>query len=257
MINYQSFIKVIIFIIVITISLFNHANTEDENRQARVIIAHLGELPGLINADKTGPFVDLIHAIDELYPEVSIDITVYPLTRALSNVGKGLADFGLPAMRKLKDADTLPYQFSSVSFGKVTHVIYSNVHNPVTRDMAYKINKTNQNLRIEANPDSIALAVKRSLSIEQSLKKLSRGRIDAFIWAQEEADFKLNQLGLKNIRREFFGEFEDVFFIKRGTEGNDIDKFLTESIEQLKRSKKLEEIYSKIHKPYSNWQPSE
>ena len=29
----------------------------------RVIKAHLGELPGLINADKTGPFVDLVAGV--------------------------------------------------------------------------------------------------------------------------------------------------------------------------------------------------
>ena len=47
-------------------------------KPVRILNAHLGELPGLINADKTGPFVDLVRAIDELYPEVSIRITIYP-----------------------------------------------------------------------------------------------------------------------------------------------------------------------------------
>ncbi len=47
-------------------------------KPVRILNAHLGELPGLINADKTGPFVDLVRAIDDLYPEVSIRITIYP-----------------------------------------------------------------------------------------------------------------------------------------------------------------------------------
>ncbi|CAJ1892735.1 hypothetical protein LHJMPILO_03700 [Aeromonas veronii] len=50
-------------------------------KPVRILNAHLGELPGLINADKTGPFVDLVHTIDDLYPDVTIKITIYPMAR--------------------------------------------------------------------------------------------------------------------------------------------------------------------------------
>lgn len=70
----------------------------------RVIKAHLGELPGLINADKTGPFVDLVHGIDALYPDMTIEITIYPIARAMAGVINGKADFSLPAIRNLHDA---------------------------------------------------------------------------------------------------------------------------------------------------------
>lgn len=170
----------------------------------RVIKAHLGELPGLINADKTGPFVDLVHGIDALYPDMTIEITIYPIARAMAGVINGKADFSLPAIRNLHDADMLPYRFSTRSFGKVAHVIYSNTANPVSTDMAYGIEATQRDLLIEAVPGELPFQVQRSMSIEQSLRKLSRGRIDAFIWAQEEADLMLRQLGLTNIQREFF-----------------------------------------------------
>lgn len=70
-------------------------------KPVRILNAHLGELPGLINADKTGPFVDLVRAIDELYPEVSIRITIYPLARAMAGVIAGTADFSLPAICRM------------------------------------------------------------------------------------------------------------------------------------------------------------
>ncbi len=221
----------------------------------RVIKAHLGELPGLINADKTGPFVDLVHGIDALYPDMTIEITIYPIARAMAGVINGKADFSLPAIRNLHDADMLPYRFSTRSFGKVAHVIYSNTANPVTTDMAYGIEATQRDLLIEAVPGELPFQVQRSMSIEQSLRKLSRGRIDAFIWAQEEADLMLRQLGLTNIQREFFGDFEDVFIIQKGAAGNEMDAFLAQAIERLAASGKLEEIYSKIHRPYEHWQP--
>ena len=224
-------------------------------KPVRILNAHLGELPGLINADKTGPFVDLVRAIDDLHPDVTIRITVYPIARAMAGVINHKADLGLPAIRNLKDVDMLPYRFSTRSFGKVAHVIYSNTANPVTTDMAYGIEATQRDLLIEAVPGELPFQVQRSMSIEQSLRKLSRGRIDAFIWAQEEADLMLRQLGLTNIQREFFGDFEDVFIIQKGAAGNEMDAFLAQAIEKLAESGKLEAIYSKIHSPYEHWQP--
>lgn len=227
----------------------------NQAKPVRILNAHLGELPGLINADKTGPFVDLVRAIDDLHPDVTIQITIYPIARAMAGVINGKADFSLPAIRNLHDADMLPYRFSTRSFGKVAHVIYSNTANPVTTDMAYGIEATQRDLLIEAVPGELPFQVQRSMSIEQSLRKLSRGRIDAFIWAQEEADLMLRQLGLTNIQREFFGDFEDVFIIQKGAAGNEMDAFLAQAIEKLAESGKLEAIYSKIHRPYEHWQP--
>ncbi len=198
----------------------------------------------------------LVYAIDDLYPDVTIKITIYPIARAMAGVIAGKADLGLPAIRNLKDAEMLPYRFSTRSFGKVTHVIYSNTTHPVSTDMAYGIIPTKRDLLIEAVPDYMPFPVQRSMSIEQSLRKLSRGRIDAFVWAQEEADLMLKHLGLTNIRREFFGDFEDVFIIQKGAAGDEMDEFLRNAIDQLAASGKLAEIYQKIHRPYVEWQPS-
>ncbi|HDT5894107.1 TPA: ABC transporter substrate-binding protein [Aeromonas hydrophila subsp. hydrophila] len=186
----------------------------------RILNAHLGELPGLINADKTGPFVDLVRAI-----------------------------------RNLQDADLLPYRFSTRSFGKVTHVLYSNTDHLITPDMAYGIVPTKRDLLIEATPGFLPIPLQRSMSIEQSLRKLSRGRIDAFIWAQEEADLMLRQLKLTNIHREHLGDFEDVFIIAKGPAGDETDRFLGEAIDRLAASGKLAQIYSRLHRPYVEWQP--
>ena len=141
-------------------------------KPVRILNAHLGELPGLINADKTGPFVDLVRAIDDLYPEVSIRITIYPLARAMAGVIAGTADFSLPAIRNL-----------------------------------------------------------------------------------QEADLMLRQLKLTNIHREHLGDFEDLFIIAKGPTGDETDRFLGEAIERLAASGKLAEIYSRLHRPYVEWQP--
>lgn len=74
-----------------------HAEEKEHSRSE--IIAHLGELPGLINADGSGPFVDFVRRIDELDPDIKINIYVYPIHRALYGIINGSANFALPAIR--------------------------------------------------------------------------------------------------------------------------------------------------------------
>ncbi|WP_279487845.1 ABC transporter substrate-binding protein [Aeromonas veronii] len=220
----------------------------------RILQAHLGEVPGLINADHSGPFVELVRLIDDFYPNIRIDINIYPIGRAMAGVSNGIADFSLPAIRAFHNIDILPYRFSSCSFSKVAHIIYSHIHYPVTADMVYGIVPAKREILIEAVPDEFSFPVQRSMSIEQSLRKVSRKRIDAFIWAQEEADIKLRELDLKNIRREYLGDFENVFIIQRGDAGDNIEKLLCQAIEKLSKMGKLEKIRA-LHRPYEEWQP--
>ncbi|RAJ06329.1 ABC transporter substrate-binding protein [Aeromonas salmonicida] len=220
--------------------------------------AYLGLLPGLIDSNGTGPFVDLVKAIADLDDGVEVSVEVYPMPRATRSVVVGEADFNLPALRNpYIDESMLPYRFSSVTFGKVTHVLYSSSATPVTPAMVLGYEYTKRDLLIEGVSDFWPFSVKRSLSIEQSLGKLSRGRIDAFLWAQEEADFALRKMGLTNIHRVYFGEFDDVFIIPKGEKGDAVDRFLTQSIGKLKTSGQLDKIYSAIHGPYQEWQPGE
>ncbi|HGY5298020.1 TPA: ABC transporter substrate-binding protein [Aeromonas salmonicida] len=220
--------------------------------------AYLGLLPGLIDSDGSGPFVNLVKAIADLDDGVEVSVMVYPMSRATRSVVVGEADFNLPALRNpYIDESMLPYRFSSVTFGKVTHVLYSNSTAPITPAMVLGYEYTKRDLLIEGVSDFWPFSVKRSLSIEQSLGKLSRGRIDAFLWAQEEADFALRKMGLTNIHRVYFGEFDDVFIIPKGEKGDRVDRFLTQSIGKLKASGQLDKIYSAIRGPYQEWQPGE
>ncbi len=68
-------------------------------------------------------------------------------------------------------------------------------------------------------------------------------------------DLMLRQLKLTNIHREHLGDFEDVFIIAKGPAGDETDRFLGEAIDRLAASGKLAEIYSRLHRPYVEWQP--
>lgn len=112
-----------------------------------------------------------------------------------------------------------------------------------------------QPLLIEGVTDFWPFPVHRSHLIEQSLRKLSLKRIDGFIWAQEEADSELKRLGLKNIHRENFGAFDDVFILAKSPRGDEMDAMLTAAIKKLQESGKLKTLYEKIHQPFNPWQP--
>ncbi len=54
--------------------------------------AYLGLLPGLIDSNGTGPFVDLVKAIAGLDDGVEVSVMVYPMSRATRSVVVGEAD---------------------------------------------------------------------------------------------------------------------------------------------------------------------
>ncbi|MBF4318479.1 ABC transporter substrate-binding protein, partial [Vibrio anguillarum] len=72
----------------------------------------------------------------------------------------------------------------------------------------------------------IPFEVARSNSINASLLKVAAGRIDGFVWAQEEADIALKSLGLENVSRQHFADFKDVFVIAHGSKGDEVDQYL-------------------------------
>ncbi|MBF4307323.1 ABC transporter substrate-binding protein, partial [Vibrio anguillarum] len=88
-----------------------------------------------------------------------------------------------------------------------------------------------------------------------SLLKVAAGRIDGFVWAQEEADIALKSLGLENVSRQHFADFKDVFVIAHGSKGDEVDQYLTRILSQLEESGELKILYDAIHRPYDDWQP--
>ena len=243
---HKRFVLLLVFVLLTSQSIYANDNVE------KTYVAHLGELPGLINLDKTGAFVEFIRYLDAQDPATEIEIEVYPIHRAINGVVRGEADFGLPAVRPPGEVAGLPFSFSEVSFGHVTHILYTNKAFPLSVETLL----SNPSLyRVEAVPYYMPFKVLRSHSIKQSLQRLASGRIDAFIWAQEEADMTLKALGLNGIERAHFADLPDVFFIPKGKAGEEIDTYLTQLITRLRESGDLAREYRKVHRPYVDWQP--
>lgn len=216
-------------------------------------------LPDILETPDKGVFVDIIKAIDGVY-EGSIERSVYPFPRSIDNVISQKADFHLPMIRnKIVPVESLPYAYTTEKMGNVCFVIYSHKDKPITLKQIQEAKNTKPfPLKIESMGgflDYFGFPISESVGVENSLKKIDIKRIDAFIFAQEESDFMSKQLKLKNIHREKYDDFDDVFIIPKGQRGKKIDKILSECLVKLRSTGQLEKLHRKVHLPYQEWQP--
>ncbi|MBN1983430.1 MAG: hypothetical protein JW795_17975 [Chitinivibrionales bacterium] len=226
------------------------------------LIATLSQLPALAETPDKGAFVDVVKAMDEVYPG-RIIIGVYPFARSFRNLLDGRADFHIPAMRNpAVDESKLPYKYSSEIIGQLASVLYSNIDKPITQKMVLDAIAQGGKFPyiIDVSPGAeanCAFPATSSPNWESSLRQLQAGRIDAVWNAQEETDLVLKKLQLNKIRRELWGYFEDVIVIQKNTRGDQVDTVISGLLRTLRQSGKLQEIYRMVHKPYDDWQPAQ
>ncbi len=225
------------------------------------LTASLGLIPGLIDSPEKGPFVDLVKAIGTC-TDGKIKIETYPLARSVDNVIKGKADFHVPTIRnRAIDESVLPYRFTTERYGTVSFVIYSNTEKPITAkmiaDAAAQKGKYPYNFEVPAGLEGIfGFPGTPSNDVASSLQKVQKKRIDALIWAQEEVDLALRNMKLNAIHRDHWRDLEDTIIIPKGPRGDAVDQILSPAIKKLRASGKLDQLYSKVHRPYDDWQPS-
>lgn len=220
------------------------------------LIAGAELLPGLIDSATEGAFVDLVRGVAEAYTLGTIEIRTYPAVRAYANVVSGTLDFAFPVMRLSEDQEKLlPYRYTTEALGRVCFVLYSNSKQALTRDRVIAAAAQGTPYLIEGPHGNIGVPTKPYFDFDSAFQKLSAGRIDGFIWAQEEADLVLRRIGLRNIHRARYAEYDDVFAVARSPRGDFVDKVLSETIRAMRNSGKLTALYEKVHRPYLDWQP--
>jgi polar amino acid transport system substrate-binding protein len=230
---------------------------------SRDLIASLAYLPGLAETPDEGAFVDLVKAIDDVYTEGNIIIEIYPFARSMENLLEGRADFHIPTFRNPAiPEEELPYRTATESMGTVVLVIYSHIDNIITKkDINDAIAKGGEFPYVIESAGALEGAylfpILNTDDLASSFQKLQNKRIDALVWAQEESDLTLRNLKLKMIWRSHYLDLDDAIVIQKGPEGDEMDKILSEALQELKASGRQEELYSKIHLPYDDWQPSE
>jgi polar amino acid transport system substrate-binding protein len=208
--------------------------------EARDLKAALPRIPMLSETKDKGLIVDLVKAMDEIYDEGKISIEVFPPARGMDNVINKSYDFYVPLLKSksIKEKD-LDYAFSDAIAFSTIFVLYTNKNNN-------KINARNAGNYIIETDDPLmyffGFKAQVSIDMETSLRKVDSGRIDGYIYSMNETDGLLKQLGLKNIKKIYYGTFDASFAVKKGPEGKEVGKILEKLLKQLKKNGTYEKI---------------
>lgn len=222
--------------------------------------AYVGQgiiLPGLVEADGGGPMMRLVREVWRAHAGVPLQLEALPLERVIYNVQNGLADFGFPDIR-LPDSNTPDrgYEWSTHAMGRVSFVLYSHQRRPVTRSLLDQLRSQRPfPLDIEAPDLDFGFPIRRFTSFSSALAKVGAGRLDALLWAQEEADNELRRLALPGIRRELYASLDDVLMLTPGERGRQVDRWWSQSAQAAQQSGQLAQLYRSVHLPFDPWQP--
>lgn len=235
------------------------------DKSARDLTASLGLLDGRVNSDGTGIFVDIIKAIDEIYPG-KINIEIFPMVRSVENVVQGKADFHMLSLRNPSvPLSELPYQYVSESIFSIPLILYSHKDKIITRKMIlnaldkggqfpYTIEVVRGHEKTSRFPVTMAA---QGNDPSPSLLKVQNKRVDACLFSQDIGDPAVRKLKLNNIHRELHEEFDVVFVIPKGPKGDELDPILSNCLRKIKASGKLQKIIKGYYEPYNVWQPHE
>jgi polar amino acid transport system substrate-binding protein len=236
---------------------------------ARDLVASIGATPNLGESPDRGPFVELVKAIDEAYPEGQIQRRVFPFLRSLDNVISGAADFHIPVLNNpASDVSALPYRVTSEKLGDVEYVLYSSAANPLTRERidARQRSPGEPPFVIEALTGApvqffdfpVRLATwDESGGVAMGLRRVAAGRLDALIAPQEQSDAVLRELRLRGVHRARGQTFESTIAIARGPAGDALDAILSALLRSLKAEQRWRELFERAHRPYQDWQPAQ
>ena len=228
-----------------------------QDQPARDLVASLGQIPGLADTPDKGTYVDLVKAINEVYPG-KIKIEVYPIERSIANVVEGRADFHIPNISGPGILENnLPFRFVTEKLGFISFVIYSNIDkNIAKKEITDALAKGGKFPYIIEGANTFPF-VTPTLNFEASIRKLIAKRIDAVLMPQDDIDSIIKQLKAKTIYRLFWGNLNDSIIIPKGPRGDELDKILSGCLRKLKASGRLQELHNKIRLPYKDWQPAD
>ena len=229
------------------------------NSYANTLRISLAQLPlhaykGFLDEPR-GTFVDLVQAMDAVYPEGKLTIKIYPFARSLENVITGRADVHIPLIKapNFKE-EGLPYTFASEIMGGVTFVLYSRADKPPL-DMNNLAQYTLSTMR--GHKEFFPFEVTEDTGNIQGIEKVLRGRTDGYLIEQDTADNYIKTRKIKNIRRTYYSQFDFGVVIPTGPRQQEIDNIISKLIRKLKEKGEITRIFQVINTEFVDWQPYE
>lgn len=218
---------------------------------AKELTASLAQMPVYAESVDKGVLVDLVKAIAK-ESGVTIKHQVVPFARSMDDVINQKVNFHMPLIMPPNASELkLDYDYSTETIFHVNFVLFSNKNKPLdpAKLASYKLETD------RAHTQYFPFPIEPSTNIESSLKKLDAGRIDGFIFADFASDPIIKQSGLKNIHRDLYKVFDVKIILPKGARGGEVDKFLSSTIQSLRKNGTYDKIMGPIDMKYDNWQP--
>jgi len=146
---------------------------------------------------------------------------------------------------------TQDYDYSTETIFHVNFVLYTKKGSNISID---KLPGSKVETDIAHTP-YFDFPIKGSSNLELSLKKLSTGRIDAFIFADFACDPLVKKNNFINIKRDLFKVYDVKIVLPQNGTGGKTDKFLSDTIARLRANGIYDKIMGALDAEYDNWQP--
>jgi polar amino acid transport system substrate-binding protein len=222
---------------------------------ARTFRASMASMPQSAEIDEqgriTGAYVELVRALDRLTGSRT-QIEVVPFKRSILNLIEGRADFHIPLIEPPNtDISKLPYAFSTQTLFQVAFVLYTHKDKPLdTAHLGkYEIATDSAHTAFFDFP-TIGITC-----LSCTIKMVNEGRLDGFIFAQNEIDPYIREAGLNNIHRQLYKNFDVKILVPKGEAGQKIDHYFNTGIQALKASGEYDWLLAPVLSPYRDWQP--
>lgn len=198
-----------------------------------------------------GAFVDLIRNLDRV-SNSHTNMVVVPFKRSINNLTNASADYHIPLIKIPGiDVQQLPYAFSTQTLFQVAFVLYTHKDKPLDISQLSNYDIVTDSAHINFFPFPIT----GTPCLPCAIRKVNAGRIDGFIFAQNEIDPFIHQYDLNNIHRQLYYNFEVKALIPKGKVGRIVDEYLTNAIMKLKKEGVYNKILAPVLAPYNDWQP--
>lgn len=240
------------FLLLIACTTLNNANAESNKLAAS--LAFIPIHSEIKEGKPVGGFVDVVHLLNDYFPEKNVEITQFPFARSISNIVHSRADFHLPLIKSPNvNVEELDFYYVDEPMCKVTFVLYTLGDRPeitpiTASDYLIETQRGHKNM--------FPFQVGEVNDLEMALKKLLLGRIDGFIFEQEAVDSYLKRHKIKKIHRQFYASYDSAIIVPKTAEGLATSNLLSQALKALKRDGRLQAITQSIHKPYQHWQPT-
>lgn len=216
------------------------------------IVVSLPYLPAFSETVDNGILIELIKEMDKEYEGRFIVRKIFPFKRSMHNLLTGKADLHMPILFDPSgDNEKLAYSHSKERIFEVIFAVYTKNGITLNHDDLSQYHVETDSAHVGLFP----FFVSPSISIEQSLKKLNSGRVDAFIFAAKETDAVLQRLGLNSqINRKFYKKYDVKIALRKDRAGAQLDEKLSKIIQKLNEKGTLKRIFLPVDNYYNNWQ---